>query len=279
MSSISPIQSLIGSIALSLGYVAASYATSLWLFALAHGLLIAQLGGGTTFRPIVADVSHWFTRRRDIAVAIAASGNYLAGTIRPPLRAAFHPDHCLAADTSRHRCALRRHNDPLTFALRRTAAPDYRGAAAGSFAASSQTSLGLSPGTLQIVLGSAAVSRCRCRRCISSPIAATSATVTTHGAEMLSQMFGLGSRVGSDFVADRFGGWLATLLLASTAQMLALLLYFGFSSLTLLYVISAMFGLVQGGIIPSYAIIIREYLPAREAGMRFGMVIMAHRSA
>jgi hypothetical protein len=65
-------------------------------------------------------------------------------------------------------------------------------------------------------------------------------------------------------------GGLATLLLGSTAQMLALLLYFGFSCLTSLYVISAMFGLVQGGVIPSYAIIIiiQEYLPAREAGMR-----------
>jgi MFS family permease len=53
------------------------------------------------------------------------------------------------------------------------------------------------------------------------------------------------------------------------------LLYLGFSSLASLYVISALFGLFQGGIVPSYAIIIREYLPAREAGMRFGMVIMA----
>ena len=57
--------------------------------------------------------------------------------------------------------------------------------------------------------------------------------------------------------------------------MLALLLYLGFSGLTSLYAISALFGLVQGGIVPSYAIVIREYLPAREAGMRFGVVIMA----
>ena len=57
--------------------------------------------------------------------------------------------------------------------------------------------------------------------------------------------------------------------------MLALLLYLGFSGLASLYAISALFGLVQGGIVPSYAIVIREYLPAREAGMRFGVVIMA----
>ena len=85
---------------------------------------------------------------------------------------------------------------------------------------------------------------------------------------------GIVSRVGSGFVADRLGG-LPTLLIGSAAQMLALLLYLGFSSLMSLYVILALFGLFQGGIVPSYAIIIREYLPAREAGMRFGMVIMA----
>jgi MFS family permease len=98
----------------------------------------------------------------------------------------------------------------------------------------------------------------------------------TRGAEMLSLMLGLGiiSRVGSGFVADRIGG-LPTLLLGSIGQMLALLLYLGFSGLGSLYAISALFGLVQGGIVPSYAIVIREYLPAREAGLRFGVVIMA----
>jgi MFS family permease len=96
------------------------------------------------------------------------------------------------------------------------------------------------------------------------------------GAEMLSLMLALGivSRVGSGFVADRIGG-LPTLLLGSIGQMLALLLYLGFSSLFSLYAVSALFGLVQGGIVPSYALVIREYLPAREAGMRFGVVIMA----
>jgi MFS family permease len=89
-------------------------------------------------------------------------------------------------------------------------------------------------------------------------------------------MLGLGivSRIGSGFVADKFGG-LPTLLIGSVAQMLALLLYLGFSGLTSLYAISALFGLVQGGIVPSYAIIIREYFPVREASTRFGIVLMA----
>ncbi len=98
----------------------------------------------------------------------------------------------------------------------------------------------------------------------------------TRGAEMLSVMLGLGivSRIGSGFIADRIGG-LPTLLIGSVGQMLALLLYLGFSGMASLYAISGLFGLVQGGIVPCYAIIIREYLPAREAGVRFGVVIMA----
>ena len=96
------------------------------------------------------------------------------------------------------------------------------------------------------------------------------------GADMLSLMLACGivSRIGSGFIADRIGG-LRTLLLGSLAQMTALMLYLMMDGLTSLYVISALFGLFQGGIVPSYAIIIRECFPAREAGARVGLVIMA----
>ena len=86
--------------------------------------------------------------------------------------------------------------------------------------------------------------------------------------------FGIISRIGSGFVADRIGG-LATLLIGSTLQGVALLLYLFFDGLTSLYVISALFGLFQGGIVPSYAIIVREYFPPGEAGTRVGIVLMA----
>ena len=83
------------------------------------------------------------------------------------------------------------------------------------------------------------------------------------GAEMLSMMLGFGivSRIGSGFIADRIGG-VATLLLGSVLQGVALFLYLWFDGLVSLYVISALFGLFQGGIVPSYAIIVREYFSA-----------------
>ena len=96
------------------------------------------------------------------------------------------------------------------------------------------------------------------------------------GAEMLSLMlgFGIASRLISGAICDRIGG-LRTLLLGSLLQGIALLLFLPFDGLVSLYVISAMFGLFQGGIVPSYAIIVREYFPASEAGARVGSVLTA----
>ena len=96
------------------------------------------------------------------------------------------------------------------------------------------------------------------------------------GAEMLSLMLACGivSRLVSGAICDRIGG-LRTLLLGSVLQGMALLLFLPFDGLVSLYVISALFGLFQGGIVPSYAIIVREHFPAAEAGARVGTVLMA----
>ena len=273
------IPALIGAVALCVGYVAASYTTSLWQFAIVHGVLIAFFGGAATFGPIVADVSHWFNRRRGIAVAIAASGNYLAGTVWPPL--VQHFVHTVGWRQTHFGigvlCAVTM--IPLTLALRRRAPSQQSAAVIERIVLPPQATLGISPGALQALLSIAGFCCCVAMSMPQVHIVAYCGDLgygVERGAEMLSLMLGLGivSRVGSGFIADRFGG-LRTLLIGSAAQMLALLLYLGFSSLPSLYVISGLFGLFQGGIIPSYAIIIREYLPAREAGMRFGMVIMA----
>jgi MFS family permease len=97
----------------------------------------------------------------------------------------------------------------------------------------------------------------------------------TRGAQMLSLMLGFGivSRLASGWIADQIGG-LRTLLLGSALQCLALVLFLPFDSAASLYVISALFGLFQGGIVPSYAIIVREHFPAAEAGARVGSVVM-----
>ncbi|HAJ13950.1 MAG TPA: MFS transporter, partial [Comamonadaceae bacterium] len=96
------------------------------------------------------------------------------------------------------------------------------------------------------------------------------------GARMLSLMLACGivSRLVFGLICDRIGG-VRTLLLGSALQGVALLLFLPFDGLVPLYVISALFGLFQGGIVPTYAIIVREHFPLQEAGLRVGAVIMA----
>jgi MFS family permease len=98
----------------------------------------------------------------------------------------------------------------------------------------------------------------------------------TAGAEMLSLMLmgGVFSRLISGVLADRLGG-VRTLLIGASLQCVGLALYLPSDGLASLYLVSLVFGLSQGGIVPSYAIIVREYLPARMAGERVGFVMMA----
>jgi MFS family permease len=261
--------------AISLGYLAAGVASNLWLFALAYVLI--GFGASATFGPMMADLSQWFTLRRGIAVAVVSSGNYVAGTIWPPVL-----QHFIASDGWRAThigvgifCAAAML--PLVLALRRPT--PMHSPAAGATALAVHGSLGLSPNALQALLCVAGLACCVAMAMPQVHIVAYCGDLgygPARGAEMLSLMLGFGivSRLATGFVADRVGG-VATLLMGSALQGVALLLYLFFDGLASLYVISALFGLFQGGIVPSYAIIVREYFPPREAGTRIGLVIMA----
>jgi len=269
---------IVGTIALSLGMVVAGVAPSLSLYALAQGLLIG-FGSSATFAPLIADISFWFTRRRGIAVAICASGNYLAGAIWPPV-----VQHFIESDGWRTTyisigifcvCAML----PLALMLRRPV--PIADVAAGAVGGAGRTAhdIGLSPAALQTLLVIAGVACCVAMSMPQVHIVALCSDRgfgAARGAEMLSLMLGFGivSRLVSGAIADRIGG-VRTLLLGSTLQGVALVLYLGSEGLTSLYVVSALFGLFQGGIVPSYALIIREFFSPREAGARIGTVIMA----
>ena len=73
----------LGAVALSVGYLGAAGAGSLVVFALAHGLI--GFGSAATLGPLIADISNWFVRRRGVAVTLCSAGNYVAGTIWPPV--------------------------------------------------------------------------------------------------------------------------------------------------------------------------------------------------
>jgi MFS family permease len=266
---------LIGVIALVAGYLLSAFAANIWQFALAQGLL--GFGASGSFGPLMTDISHWFEKRRGIAVALASCGNYLAGTLWPPLI-----QHFISTQGWRPTqigigliCAVTML--PLMMAMRRPA-PSHA-PAAGAAAMGSRGSLGISSNTLMALLVVAGVACCVAMSMPQVHIVAYCGDLgygPARGAEMLSAMLGFGliSRIACGFIADRIGG-LATLLLSSVLQGVALFLYLLFDGLVSLYIISALFGLFQGGIVPMYAIIVREYFAPAEAGIRLGIVLMA----
>jgi len=267
---------LIGTAALSAGYLLSGIAPTLFLFALTH--LLIGMGASVTFAPMMADLSHWFTKRRGIAVAIAASGNYLAGAIWPPIvqystaTMGWRPTQIWIGVFVLFAIL------PLTFVFRRRIALSEV-VSANAAAAGARNALGLSSTALMVILSLAGIACCVAMSMPQVHIVAYCGDLgygAARGAEMLSLMlaFGIISRVASGFVADRIGG-VGTLLIGSFLQGVALFLYLFFDGLTSLYVISILFGLFQGGIVPMYAVIVREYFPPQEAGVRVGIVIFS----
>jgi MFS family permease len=238
-------------------------------------MLIGTLGTAATFASLLADISFWFERRRGIAVALCASGNYLSGAVWPTLiesmiRAQGWRTAHLAIGVF---CLLAM--PPLAMLLR--SRPPVRAFGAPP-PAEPRHRIELPSRVLQGLLSVAGLACCVAMSMPQVHIVAYCGDLgygATRGAQMLSLMLGFGivSRVGSGFLADRLGG-LATLLIRSLAQMVALTLYLMMDGLTSLYVISALFGLFQGGLVPSYAIIVRESFPAKEAGARVGAILM-----
>ena len=260
---------------LAAGYVLAGLSSSLRQFVLVHMLI--GLGASATFAPLMAEASHWFERYRGLAVTIVASGNYVGGTIWPPIinwgtqSIGWRPTHVAIGVF----CAV---TMSLLLLLLRAQMGGV-GAQDHADAPPPQIDLRLSTNALTVLLSIAVICCCVAMAMPQVHIVAYCGDLgygAARGSEMLSVMmaFGVVSRIGSGFLADRIGG-IRTLLIGSIAQGTALVFYLLFDSLSSLYVISAMFGLFQGGIVPSYAIIIREAMPAREAATRVGLVIFA----
>ncbi len=268
---------LLGGAGLGLGFIAAAAAPTLFWFIAAQGLLLGLLGTSATFAPLVADTSLWFTRQRGMALAICMSGNYVAGALWPPIiqhfvelqgwRATYFGIgvFCLAT--------------MLPLALLYRERPPAAVAGGAHNAQGSERPLGMAPGTLQALLTVAGLACCVAMAMPQVHIVAYCGDLgfgTARGAQMLSVMLGMGvvSRLLSGWISDHIGG-LRTLLLGSVLQGLALVMFLFSDGVASLFLVSAMFGLFQGGIVPSYALIVREHFTPKDAGARVGTVLMA----
>ena len=269
---------MIGAVALGAGYALAALSPNIWVFIIIHGVLIGALGSSASFGPLMSNTSMYFSKHRGLAVALCACGSYFAGAVWPKV-VQYGIDHigwrmthvwiglfCVVTLI------------PLALLMRRRA-PTQKPMSHPSTMARDKGGLGLSPPLLQALLGIAGLGCCIAMAMPQVHLVAYCGDLgygAARGAEMLSIMLGLGviSRTAGGFVSDRFGSIFA-LVLGSTMQGLALTLFLFFDSLTSLYLISALFGLFQGGIVPNYAVIVRDYFPAEEAGRRVGLVLMA----
>ena len=257
------------------GYIAAMYVNNVYSLSILQFFI--GLGTAAAFGPLIADTSHWFLKRRGIAVALIASGNYFSGAIWPPLF-----NNTLQSDGWRDVYWILALSTvfimiPLSFLLAKKISEETTRI---SDAASSdkRQNVSISPKALTILLSIAGIGCCVAMSMPQVHIVAFCIDLgfgPAVGAEMLSLMLigGIISRLINGLIADKLGG-VYTLLIGSTLQCIALFLYLPFDGLVSLYIVSLVFGLSQGGIVPSYAIIIREYLPGADAGTRVGFVMM-----
>ncbi len=265
------IPALIGSLALPAGFYLAAHASSILEICLAFSLLCGFLGSSFSMAPLIADISHWFSRRRGLAVGIAFSGSYVAGAIWPPiLQRMFDAQGWRESfvDLALLTLILM----ALLSLLLYPRSPINKQLPTASSANSSLTNSAISAGTLQSLIYLAGFGCCVAMAMPQVhivPYVMDLGHPAIRGAEMLGLMLGFGviSRVGSGWLSDRIGG-LATLVLGSALQVAVLIAFLTGNSLVFLYGISIAFGLSQGGIVPSYTIILRAFFPPKQAGWR-----------
>ncbi len=268
---------LSGVLFLAGGFVAAAQAQSLWQFALIQGVAIAMLGSAASFAPLIGDISHWFSKRRGMAMSICVSGNLAAGAVWPPILQYFFDRVGWRATFVGTGIACLVLMLPLVLMLRKKSpvGESVRYASGGSL---DERPLGFSPPVFQAILAFAGFCCCLAMAVPQVHIVAYCGDLgygALRGAQMLSLMLGAGimSRLLMGWMSDTIGG-LRTLLLGSVLQCASLAFFVPFDSVGSLYVLSMLFGFFGGGIVPAYTLIVREYFSPAQAGARIGIILM-----
>ena len=283
----------LGALMIGSGAIAASHATNQWYLYVAFGLMLGLLGQASLFAPLVANISHWFTRNRGMAIGIVLSGQTLAGAIWPPIFRYFNDEigwrgtffwfgvFALAVMVPVS-LVLRRRPPDQPFAPRRTSeavGPRGQGRSERAVSGGRSGASAISVLRLQATLSIAGVACCIG---MSMPLTHLVARASDLGhaparaAEMLAVMLfaGFATRVfGLGFLSSRLGG-LGALFVFSCMQGAMLTTLIFTQDLIWLYVVAALFGLGYAGIVPCYPIIVREFMPAHQAGRRIAGVVL-----
>ena len=269
---------LLASLCLPAGLLFAARATELWHFSVSLGVLCGLFGMAATFAPVASDISHWFTARRGLAVGIVISGTYVAGVVWPPVLQHFIDAYGWRATFQGLGNLTLIMMLPLSAVLYRRAIVDHDDRLATEGSGRRRRPLGFSSRSLQGLLCLAGTGCCAAMAMPQVhivPFVIDLGFDAVHGARMLALMLGCGvvSRLVSGWISDRVGG-LKALLVGSALQGLFIFGFLFADGLTVLYVLAIAFGLSQGGIVPSYTIIVRSLFSAGEAGWRIGITML-----
>ncbi len=277
------IPALLGASMIGAGAILTSIVTSPWELYLIYCVMLGFLGRSALFSPLMANITRWFDHKKSMAVGIVGSGQGLAGTIWPPVFQHFFDAIGWRQTSFWYGLFALATMLPLAFILRQR--PPQPGAAtlAANRPNTRQTAPTprppLSTRNMQVALSIASIGCCVS---MSLPLAHVVSHVSDIGysparaAETLSLMLAssaVSSFFGVGFLGGRFGG-LRALFVFSSAQALFLTVLAFVDSLTAVYITAVLFGLGYGGILPCYPIIVREYLPASEAGRRTGLIVL-----
>ena len=264
----------LGTISMACG-LALSTLGSIWALYIGHGLLIGVIGNGAIYAPLVIYVSRWFDRRRGAAIALISSGQYIAGVVWPSVFEQGIARFGWQSTMLAYAVVVLLLIPPFLFLLKQPPIPVVAGGPAAR--AKDRIVLGMRPNAAQALICLAAFCCCIPMAIPSSHLVAFCSDIgitPAHGAAMLSVLLGCAfvSRQFWGALADRIGG-LRTVLAGSVCQAVAISAFLLTQDERGLFVIAAAFGLGFSGIIPSYAVAIRDLFPSSEASWRIPAVL------
>jgi MFS family permease len=267
---------LTGGVLLGVGLISASHAAELWQFQLLFGIMVG-LAASSFYAPLIATITRWFSVHRSLAVALVSSGMGLGSLAIAPLsrwiitnydwRSAMLTIGCLALFVI----------IPASLFVRRPPAMGLAGARAD--AGGHDYSMAQVLRTPQFA--AIALTHFACCAAHSGPIfhmvsyaidcgISSMTAATVFGVTGLASLSG---RIVCGLIADRIGAK-QTLVVGLAVQALAVSLYVVTKGTVGFYALAAMFGLAFGGVMPLYAILVREYFGAKIMGTAFGTVAM-----
>ena len=267
---------LCGGVLLGLGLGTASQAATLGQFQLLFGVLVG-VATGSLYVPMTATTTRWFTAHRSLAVALVSAGLSLGSSVMGP----FARWMISAYDWRTAMLVLGEISllviVPASLLVREPAAARAGAGATTVGAEGQEFTVGQALRTPQFA--AIALAYFACCAAHSGPIFHMVTHAIDHGIPVMAaatvlSVAGLASLSGKivcGLVADRVGAK-RTLLVGLAIQAVSVSLYVFTRDLVSFYGLALMFGFAYGGVMPLYAILVREYFGARIMGTAFGAV-------